>query len=152
MVRGSISGKSEIFRPSKPALGPTQPPDKGYRDSSPGVKRPLRGVDQPLLSSTLVQTGQSYTLCLHRHVTGWTSKCLHFLLHFPAALLSKDCLLGYYAMYKQFVPTLRRTCCLHLQSGWIMFRWMLKRLRTLTNQQDPRRERRLRHRHESAPW
>ena len=35
---GSNPGGDEIFRPSRSALGPTQPPVKGYRVFSGGVK------------------------------------------------------------------------------------------------------------------
>ena len=48
---GSNPGGDEIFRPSRPALGPTQPPVKGVPGLSRGVKCG-RGVllnTQPLL-------------------------------------------------------------------------------------------------------
>ena len=42
-------------QPSRPALGPTQPPIQGYRVSFPGVKRPGLGVDHPPSSSAEVK-------------------------------------------------------------------------------------------------
>jgi hypothetical protein len=38
----------DFSQPSRPALGPTQPPINGYWFSFPGVKRPGRGVDHPI--------------------------------------------------------------------------------------------------------
>jgi len=51
---GSNSGGSENFRPSRPALGPTQPPVNGYRVFPGGKVRPGRAVDHSLLSSAAV--------------------------------------------------------------------------------------------------
>ena len=46
----------DVAHPSKPALGPTHPPlYNGHRMSFPGVKRPGRGVDDPLPSSAKVK-------------------------------------------------------------------------------------------------
>jgi len=43
---GSNPGGDEIFRPSRPAQGPTQPPVKGVPVLSPGGKgRPGRAAD-----------------------------------------------------------------------------------------------------------
>ena len=51
---GSNTGGDEIFRPSRPTLGPTQPPENGYR-FSPGDKvRPGRAADHSPPSSTAV--------------------------------------------------------------------------------------------------
>ena len=41
--------------PSRPALGPTQPPTQWVQVSLPGVKRPGRGVDYPPPSSAEVK-------------------------------------------------------------------------------------------------
>ena len=47
---GSNPGGDEIFRPSRPALGPTQPPAKWVLGLSRGKVRPGRAADQsPLL-------------------------------------------------------------------------------------------------------
>ena len=51
---GSNPGGDEIFRPSRPALGPTQPPMHWIPGLS-GVKRPGRGVDYPSPSSAEVK-------------------------------------------------------------------------------------------------
>jgi hypothetical protein len=51
---GSNPGGDEILRPSRPALGPTQPPVNGYR-VFPGVKvRPGRAADHSPPSSAAV--------------------------------------------------------------------------------------------------
>jgi len=39
--------------PSRPALGPTQPPIQWVPGSFPGVKRPGRGLDHPHLAPRL---------------------------------------------------------------------------------------------------
>jgi len=48
---GSNSGGDEIFRPSRPALGPTQPPVNGYRLFPGGKVRPGRAGDHSPPSS-----------------------------------------------------------------------------------------------------
>jgi len=42
---GSNPGGDEIFRPSRPALVPTQPPANGYRVFPGGKVRPGRAAD-----------------------------------------------------------------------------------------------------------
>ena len=42
---GSNPGWDEIFRPSRPALGPTQHPENGYRVFPGGKVRPGRTID-----------------------------------------------------------------------------------------------------------
>ena len=44
---GSNPGEDEIFRPSRPALGPTQPPVKCVPHLFPGYRRTGRGADPP---------------------------------------------------------------------------------------------------------
>jgi len=52
---GSNPGSDEIFRPSRPALGPTQPPVKWVRGFFPGGKvRPGRAADHSPPSSAAV--------------------------------------------------------------------------------------------------
>ena len=51
---GSNPGGDEIFRPSRPALGPTQPPLNGYRVFPGGKLRPERAADHSLRSSAAV--------------------------------------------------------------------------------------------------
>jgi hypothetical protein len=51
--------------PSRPALGPTQPPVQGHGVSFPGVKRPGRGVDHPPPSSSEVK--ETVELHLYSH-------------------------------------------------------------------------------------
>ena len=51
---GSNSGGDEIFRPSRPALGPTQPPVKWYRVFPGGKVRPGRAADLSPPSSAAV--------------------------------------------------------------------------------------------------
>jgi len=51
---GSNPGGDEIFRPSRPGLGPTQPPVKGYRVFPRGKVRPGRAADHSTPSSAAV--------------------------------------------------------------------------------------------------
>ena len=52
---GSNPGEDEIFRPSRSALGPTQPPVKWVPGVSPGGKmRPGRAADHSPASSAAV--------------------------------------------------------------------------------------------------
>jgi hypothetical protein len=51
---GSNAGGDEIFRPSRPALGPTQPPLNGYRVFPGGKVRPGRAADHSPPSSAAV--------------------------------------------------------------------------------------------------
>jgi len=44
---GSNPGGDEIFRPSRPALGPTQPPVKWVLGLSQGYRQPGREADPP---------------------------------------------------------------------------------------------------------
>ena len=53
---GSNPGGDEIFRPSRPALGPTQPPINGYRVFHGGKVRPGRAADHsPPSSAALLE-------------------------------------------------------------------------------------------------
>ena len=53
-VRGSNPGGGRDFpHPSRPALGPTQPPIQWAPGSFPGLKRPGRRADPPPPSSVL---------------------------------------------------------------------------------------------------
>ena len=58
---GSNPGGDEIFRPSRPALGPTQPPVNGYRVFPGGKVRPGRAADHSPPSSAAVMEEQSNT-------------------------------------------------------------------------------------------
>jgi 8-oxo-dGTP pyrophosphatase MutT (NUDIX family) len=51
---GSNPGGDEIFRPSRPALGPTKPPENGYLVFPGGKVRPGRAADRLLSSSATV--------------------------------------------------------------------------------------------------
>ena len=51
---GSNPGGDDIFRPSRPALGPTQPPVYGYRVFPGGKVRPGRAADHSPPSSAAV--------------------------------------------------------------------------------------------------
>jgi len=51
---GSNSGGGEIFRPSRPALGPTQPPVKWVPGLSRGKVRTGRAADHSPPSSAVV--------------------------------------------------------------------------------------------------
>jgi hypothetical protein len=61
---GSNSGGDEIFRPSRPALVPIQPPVKWVPGLSGGKVRPGRAADHPHPSSTAVVEEYSCTLPL----------------------------------------------------------------------------------------
>ena len=51
---GSNPGGDEIFRPSRPALGPTQPPVNGYWVFPGGKVRPVCAADHSPPSSAAV--------------------------------------------------------------------------------------------------
>ena len=51
---GSNPGGDEIFRPSRPALGPTQPPVKLVPGLSRGKERPARAADHSPPSSAAI--------------------------------------------------------------------------------------------------
>jgi len=53
-VSGSIPGGDEIFRPSRPALGSTQPPVNGYRVFPEGKVRPGHAAKHSPPSSAAV--------------------------------------------------------------------------------------------------
>ena len=53
----SNPGEDEIFRPSRPALGPAQPPVQWAPGLSRGKVRPRRGADHSPLSSAAVMEG-----------------------------------------------------------------------------------------------
>ena len=69
-------GGRDFPRPSRPALGPTQPPVQWVPGLFPGIKRPGRGVDHPPTSSTEVEG--RVVLCSYSPsgllwpVLGWT--------------------------------------------------------------------------------
>jgi len=51
---GSNPGGEEIFRPSRPALGPTQPAENGFRVFPGGKVRPGRAANHSPSSSAAV--------------------------------------------------------------------------------------------------
>jgi len=53
-IRGSNPGGDEIFRPSRPSLGPTQPPAKWVPGLFRGKVRPGRAADHSPPSSAAV--------------------------------------------------------------------------------------------------
>ena len=55
--------RRDFPHPSRPALGPTQPPINGYR-VFPGVKRPRRGVDHPPHLAQRLKKAYSYASTL----------------------------------------------------------------------------------------
>ena len=61
---GIESRWGEIFRPSRPALGPTQSPVKWVRLFSEGKERPGRAADHSLPSSAVVVEEYGY-ICTH---------------------------------------------------------------------------------------
>jgi len=58
---GSNPGEGEIFRPFRPAVGPTQPPIKWVADIPRGIVRPGPAADHSHTSSTEVMEEYSYT-------------------------------------------------------------------------------------------
>jgi len=78
---GSNPGGDEIFRPSRPALGPTQPPVKWVPGLSRGKVRPGRAADHSPPSSAAVMEEYSYT---STHPLGHTGPVTgsHFIIHF----------------------------------------------------------------------
>ena len=51
---GSNPGEDEIFHPSRPALGPTQPPDNGYRVFPGGKVRTGHAAEHSSPSSAAI--------------------------------------------------------------------------------------------------
>jgi len=64
-----IPGVEEIFPPSRPALGSTQPPVQWVPGLSGGKVRPGRGADHSAPSSAAVKEEYSYT---YTHPVGYT--------------------------------------------------------------------------------
>jgi len=59
--RSNPSWGRDSPHPSKPALGPTQPPIQYVPDPSKGLTRPGRGVDHLTLLARRFKKGYSYT-------------------------------------------------------------------------------------------
>jgi hypothetical protein len=68
----------EIFRPSRPALGPTQPPVQWVPGLFWGKVRPGRAADHSPTSSTVVMEEWSYT---STHHLGHSRACNGDTLH-----------------------------------------------------------------------
>ena len=78
---GSNAGVDEIFRPSRPVLGPTQPPVKWIPGLSQGKVRPGRAADHSPPSSAAVMEEYSYTSTHHLGHTGPVTGSLYFYLY-----------------------------------------------------------------------
>jgi hypothetical protein len=77
---GSNPVGDEIFRPSRPALGPTQPPVQWVPGLSRGKVRPERAADHSPPSSAAVVGEKSYTSTHPLGQTGPVTGSLYFLL------------------------------------------------------------------------
>ena len=77
---GSNPGGDEIFRPFKPALGPTQPPGNGYRSFPGGKVRQGRAADHSPPSCVAVMEEYSYTSTHPLGHTGSVTESLYFNL------------------------------------------------------------------------
>ena len=77
---GSNPGGDQIFRPSRPALGPTQPPVKWVPGLYRGKVRPGRASDHSPPSSAAVMEQNSYTSTHPLGYTGPVTGSL-YLLH-----------------------------------------------------------------------
>ena len=77
---GSNPGGDDIFRTSRPALGPTQPPVKWVPYLPGGKVRPGRAADHSPPSSAAVMEGYSYTSTHHLgHIGPVTGKLYLYL-------------------------------------------------------------------------
>jgi len=77
---GSNPGGDEIFRPSSPALGPTQPPLKWVPGLSRGKERMGRATDHSPSSSAVVMEEKSYACTHPLGHTGPVTGSLYFCL------------------------------------------------------------------------
>ena len=78
--QGSDPGGDEIFRPSRPALGPHQPPVKWVPGLSRGKVRPGRAADNSSPSRAAVMEEYSYTSTHPLGHTGPVTGSLYVLL------------------------------------------------------------------------
>ena len=76
---GSNPGGDQIFRPSRPALGPTQPSVQWVPGLSRGKVRPRRAADHSPPSSAAVMEDQSYTSTYPVGHTGPVTGSLYLL-------------------------------------------------------------------------
>ena len=84
-VQDSNPGRGKIFssssKPSRPALGSTQPLFSGYQISIPAKKRLGREIDHSFPSSAEVKNVWSYTAASHIRLHGENDNCtfIHLL-------------------------------------------------------------------------
>ena len=99
--------------PSRPALGPTQPPVQWVPDFLPGVKRPGRGVDHPLPFS--VEVKEQVELYLYSpYGPSWPVLWWTLLLPLPYGVhILRNILKSSKGFPQLFQPNLR----LNLQTG-----------------------------------
>ena len=81
--------RREFPHPSRPALWSTQLPINGYRVSLPGIKRPGRGANHPLPSSTVMAYSRANfsSLLTHLH-TGTNPTELLWMSNQPVAAVA----------------------------------------------------------------
>jgi len=77
---GIVSRWGEIFRPSRPALGPTQPPVQWVPGLSRGKVRPRRAADHSPPSSAVVMKSRAIPLARLRATTGPVAGTLYLYL------------------------------------------------------------------------